>query len=149
MSGPLNHSQSQIIRQLLIDLGGGTDPDDDDDWPIYANQIVDSPDSVITIKNTTPRNDGRLMVSGEAQVHEGIQITVRAADHGVCHDKTNDIAIIMSETVLNNTVVIGVGSAYTVYAASLTSGPIDLGKNVDISKRNLFTLNYTVSLRQN
>lgn len=153
MSGNLTHSPAQIIRDLLVTLGLGTLPSDSGSWPIYVSNIPDSPDSIITITDTVGTNDGRTHVDGQANEHPGIQIAVRDANHQDGWEKIRAIRVSISETVQRNTVSItdnvGTGtSTYTVYAITKIGGIIALGKDIPTSKRNLFTLNATVALRQ-
>ena len=153
MSSTLTHSPAQIIRELLVQLELGVLPSDGGSWPIYVSSIPDSPDNVITIIDTLGFSDGRIQTDGEAVEHPGFQVTVRAANHQTGWEKANDIRVVLSETVLHNTVSIldnvGTGeSIYTVHAVSKIGGIIALGKELPTSKRNLFTINAVVALRQ-
>lgn len=153
MSGSLNHSQAHIIRDLLVVLGLGTDPGDNDSWPIYVGREPNTPDSVVTVYNTTPILSGRRAVDGIVMEHYGIQVRVRDADPRDGFNKAEDLKTAMDETIALNNVTIedtdGTGSStYKVYTVNRKSGIHDLGKQVDSSKRNLFTINAVVALRQ-
>lgn len=153
MSGNLTHSPAQIVRDLLVDLGLGTLPSASGSWPIYVSNIPDSPDSLITITDTVGISDGRTQFDGQAHEHPGIQVAVRDANHQDGWEKINALRVALSETIRNNAVSItdnvGTGtSVYTVYAITKVGGVIVLGKDTPTSKRNLFTLNATVALRQ-
>lgn len=153
MSGSLAHSPADVIRHLLIGLGLGTNPADGEAWPVYVSSEPDRPDSVITTYDTSGRLNGRTQVDGEVQEHHGIQIRVRDANPAAGFKKANEIAIALDETVYLDTVaiedVVGTGvSRYLVWNVSRVSGIFSLGKDVETSKRNLFTINAVVSLRR-
>lgn len=154
MSGALNHSPADIIRKLLVDLSVGSLPSlSTTFWPIYVARTPDTPDSVITITDVESVKNGRVMVNGEVQEHHGIQIAVRDPDFRIGYDKAREVAITLDETVYLNLVSMddstGTGtSTYLVQSASRVGGVISAGKDVATSKRNLFTINAVVSLRQ-
>ena len=94
MSGVLTHSPAQIIQQLFVDLGIGTLPETDSDWPISATQEIDgdtAPDDVITIYDTAARRDGRIMDDGVVVEHYGIQAKVRSRTFDDNHAKMNEM----------------------------------------------------------
>jgi len=146
MSGTLLHTPANILRWLLISLAQGTDPDADEDWPIYVSREPNAPDSVITIYNTTAVKQGRLMISGEVAERPGVQIRVRDPDEKSGFVKANAIAIALDGVTYGGVTLDG--TAYKVYAVSRTSGPLSIGKEDSPTKRNIFTLNVTAALRQ-
>lgn len=153
MSGSLSHSPAEVIRQLLIDLGVGTVPSALGNWPIHVAREPDKPDSAITVYNTTGRDHGRTMNDGERQEHLGIQVRVRDMNHDDGFEKAQAVAMVLDQTVRLNTVTVsdrvGTGSAtYTVYSVSRTTGVIIVGEERPDSRRNIFTINAVVSLRQ-
>ena len=147
MSGSLVHSPADVIRYLLVSLGLGTQPSARGSWPIYVANEPDSPDSVITVQGTSGRQGGRLQVNGEIQEHQGIQIRVRDANHEDGYAKADTIKEVIDKSIRLNEVTIG-SSVYLVWSVSRVGGIIELGKDVPDSKRDLFTLNAVVSLRQ-
>lgn len=80
MSQTLNHPPYDILRQLAIDLGLGTDPDDELAWPIYAPALPDSEgaDLAMQFKDTQGYQDGRYF-TGETVETYGVQLMVRSA----------------------------------------------------------------------
>lgn len=153
MSGSLNHSPAHIIRNLLVTLGLGTDPDDNNDWPMFVSREPNTPDSVITLYDTSSRLQGRFQKTGETQEHYGIQLRVRSASYVDGYAKANALTVALDESIKRYDVsmedVSGTGtSTYRVYAVTRTTGVIDIGKDVATSKRNLFTINAVVSLQQ-
>ena len=85
MSDVLLHSPADVLRYALIDLGVGTLPTDNGDWPIQVAAQSDTPDETLTIYDTLGIDDGRHMGDGERFEHHGIQIRVRgkASEHGL------------------------------------------------------------------
>ena len=153
MSGTLTHSPADVVRNLLIDLGLGTAPADGGAWPVYVAQEPNSPDSVITVYDTSGILDGRFMVSGEVQENHGFQVRVRCANTWRGYEKAQEIAVALDESTSLKTVSVGDDAGtgdqtYTVYAVSRKGGVISLGKDTPRTKLNLFTINAVVSLRQ-
>lgn len=153
MSGSLSHSPAEIIRDLLVTLGLGTDPADSGSWPIFVSREPDTPDSVITIYDTTPRLQGRSSPGGITQEHYGIQVRIRDASPRGGWVKANALVVALDQTIALDDVTIededGTGlSTYKVYTVSRTGGILSLGKQIDSSKRNLFTINAVAAIRQ-
>lgn len=147
MPGPLTHSPADVIRHLLVNLGGGVLPSAGGSWPIYVDSEPDTPDSVITLYDTAGIIQGRTHIDGEIQEKHGILVRVRAASHTTGYTKARAIAVLMDETAKRDIVTIG-GTNYFVNAITRTTDVIRLGKNKPTSNRNLFTINAIVSLRQ-
>ncbi len=153
MSGSLNHSPAEIIRDLLVTLGLGTDPADSGTWPVFVSREPNAPDSVITIYDTTPRLQGRSSPGGITQEHYGIQVRVRDASPTGGWVKANSLAVALDQTIALDDVTIedtdGTGSStYKVYTVSRVGGILSLGKETPTSKRNLFTINAVAAIRQ-
>lgn len=153
-TGRLRNPVSQIVGEILktnsiataptANISGGTDGTTGD-WPVYIANAPNVPDNILTIFDTEGVKDGRIMIGGMTVKHPGIQIQIRSYDYLVGWDKANAVMVSLSEKVHNMKVILS-GSTYMVYALSITSGPISLGKEVSDSKRYLFTVNATVSL---
>lgn len=80
MSEILNHPPCDVLRQLAIDLGLGTDPDDELDWPIYAPALPDEAgdDHAMQFKDTQGIQGGRYFDGETVEVY-GVQLMVRSA----------------------------------------------------------------------
>lgn len=148
MSGSLSHSPADIIRELLIDKSVGTDPDAAGDWPVYALNEPNTPDSLITIFNSASVLEGRDQNAGEMNEHFGIQIRIRAADPNDGWRKANAIKTSITTDVLRTIVSIAdttgtATSQYRVQAITLIGGILDLGKveGGTRTKRNILTIN--------
>lgn len=146
MSGALTHSPSQVIQQLLVDLGIGTLPSAGGSWPITASQERDKPDNVITVYDTAGVPDGRTMIDGVMQEHYGFQVKIRGDKHSTGYSKASEIQNAIDTGVQNTSVTVG-SSVYAVATISRTGSIIALGTEPG-STRNLFTINATVSMRQ-
>jgi hypothetical protein len=146
LESTLTHSPADIIGALLVSLGLGTDPEADDSWPVNVVNEPTSPDSCITVYDTSGRTEGRFQTSGETQEHQGIQIRVRAAEHAVGWTKIHAILNAIDTGVYDATVAVE-SESYLVHNVTRTGGVLSLGKE-DSSDRRLFTLNAIVSVRQ-
>lgn len=147
MSTQLTHFPADILAQVLINNGLGSDPTGTGAWPIRSAMEVSSPDNVITVYDTAGRQHGRTQPDGEIQEHYGIQVRVRATDPTTGRRKANDIRVFLSETLYNATVTIGTAQ-YVVHDSNGLGPVLSLGKDVSNTKRSLFTVNGTVPIRQ-
>lgn len=147
MPSSLLHSPADIIRTMLIDLSLGTAPSDSLTWPVYVSQEPSLPDNCITVYDTTGTDDGHTQPDGELQERHGIQVRIRSVDHPTGWTKSRAIAVALDEEVYRELVTIG-ASLYRVHAIARSPGPISLGKQTPDTKRDLFTINATVSVRQ-
>lgn len=143
----LTHSPADVLRWLLVALGYGTDPDDGSAWPAFTGGEPGSPDAVITTYDTQGTDDGRSMIDGELFGNAGVQIRVRSATHAAGWVKADAIQTALAEAVYDETVHIG-AATYLVHCVSGIGDVLALGKETPTSKRSLFTLNVTVSLKQ-
>lgn len=146
----LLHSPADIVAQMLIDLAVATDPlgtATDDVWPVFVSQEPSLPDSVITIYDTTGIIQGRAHVSGEMFERQAVSIRVRDANHQNGYQKISDISTALERNVYSETITIS-SNTYLVHAVSITSGPFSIGKETPQSKRNIFTLNATTTIRR-
>lgn len=158
MSGALSHLPSNIIRQLLVDLGVGSLPTDNISNPISIENEPNSPDNVITIYTTTSVLQGRNQNNGEMNEFYGIQIRIRNSDIQNGWIKAKKIQNEIDTVVNRNTVSIAdttgtSTSSYLVHAITRTSGILSIGKEGQESRggrtdRNLFTINAIVSITE-
>lgn len=152
MAGRLQHSPADVVGKLLTDLGLGTDPEANVAWPLSVTGELTTPDECIEVYDTTGRLEGSLQVNGEMLVKPGIMIRVRAADHLSGYRKANQLFEAIAKTVYHNEVILPNDEeddiTYLVEAITPTSDVLPLGKEVPSSKRDLFTINAVVALRQ-
>lgn len=151
MSGNLTHPVDKIIWQLLQDLGHVTDPADNGSWPCYIGPMPDTPDNCVALRGTEGKDDGRLF-TGERAEHPGIQIRVRCDSRVDGYVKAKAIFIALDAlTSTAVTVQDDVGTAtttYRVYAFTRTGTVISLGAETPTSRRETWSFNLLVSLRE-
>jgi len=154
-TGRIRDSPPFIVRKALIQRGvimdetmlvSGTDGASSD-WPSYVANIPDRPDNVVAFIGTSPVKLGRLMLGGMDIARPGIQVQVRSRSYNDGWEKANELAVVLSEKVLRDLVFVGTHE-FILHAWSLTSGPIPLGRDIDSSKRYVFSINGTVHIRQ-
>ena len=146
MAGRLHHSPAEVIKNLLIDKGMGTDPSMQQAWPVFAAGSPDKPDSAMVCYDSEPYLDGRTMVDGETQLCHGFMVQFRSAGFAGGYDKANAVADFFDRTVYLNSVNIG-SAKYLVQSVSRKGDVRHLGKEPG-TNRSLFTLNATVTVRQ-
>lgn len=146
MSGSLTHSPSQVIRQLLVDLGHGTLPSAAGSWPIGVAEDADSPPSAIWVRGTESRLHGRRMSDGQYYERYGFQVLVRDTRYEDGQTKARAIAIAMDTNVRQAAVTIS-SSTYIVHVISRSGGVLDLGKERSTS-RHLFSINALAAIEQ-
>ena len=125
------------IRQLLIDEGVGTE---EGDWKVYVSFLPPSPDLAICVYDTTPKDDGRVMDTGERISHPGIQVVVRG-DYPYVFLKVQEICDLF-DSLLDKEVTFG-GETKKIHSMTRTSGVIPLGVEEKGHKsRHLMSVNY-------
>lgn len=151
MSGDLEHSPADIIRKLLVDLGHGTNPEDNGAWPTYVNYHRDSADNVMSVNDTDPITHGRHQIDGETQLHYGIQVFIRAKDDPTAFRKANDITEAFDKDVQYDNVSVGdttgTGTSTYVVVAITHAGILHVGREVEATARRIKTINALVALR--
>lgn len=147
MPGNLLDPPSEIAAVLLIDLGLGTDPEDDPsgEWPVYASQEVDLPDDCLMTFDTAGRSAGRSMIDGDLLGHAGFQVRVRSTDVPTGWAKANEIRNGLAKNVLNARVRVG-ANEYAVQAVSGIGDVLAPGKEEE-SERSIFTVNALLAVR--
>lgn len=138
----MDHPQCQIIAKALISQAIGTAPSAKKDWLVASSYMSDSPDNQITVYDTTPRGDGRLM-SGPSIEHPGIQVRVRGRDYLSGWNKIKEIRDYF-DTIHNLVVSFGVGDTETIQSIS-QGGIIHVGRD-ETENREVFTLNAALTL---
>lgn len=156
MAGFLQHSPARIIAELLISGGHGTDPERSPSgaWPIYTGNAPDRPDELIKVTLTAGMDDGYTNPNSERQEKPGIQILIRSVTEEEGYYKAQQIAIFLDQT--RRTLVhiadiadVGTGTmTYILHSIMRTTNVIALGSDVPAGKRQLFTINAIVTLRE-
>lgn len=152
----LQHTPSEIIRQLLVNQSLGTSAvvpsSDNTSWPVYATNEPDVPDNVITIYDTQGRISGRSGVDGERDEHYGIQVRVRSLSHTTGYQKIRAIAQQMDGVIYHNVVRLS-SIDYIVHCITRVGDTLPLGQMDKVyrtqdtaSKRLLFVFNALVAI---
>lgn len=144
MSGQLDHTPAEILREVLIDLGEVTAVDDQASWPCYHQQMPDSPDNCVCIYTTQGTTQGRTF-DGEVQEHYGLQIKVRSSGTGG-YAKLRRILNAL-DALIRTTVYIG-NTTYFVQSFNRTTDTLPLGREKKTSDRFLYTLNGVMPIRK-
>lgn len=147
MSGTLQHSPADVIHQALVDLLLGVEPSDSPnmEWPVYVSSTPNLPDNLITITDTSARDNGRVMFGDRQEMH-GFQVLVRGVDHRTGYQKSRAIAVALDAVYLRTVRIDGVD--YLIHSVTRTTDVLALGTEVPASKRQLFSLNAVVTVRQ-
>ena len=150
----MDNSPAEVMTQLLADLGLGVEGGTDGDWPVYTGNEPPSPDNVLTVYNTlgtsvkyqaSNRAAGGRVV-GKVESMYGVMIRARSSDPKVGWDKLDEIAQTLTEEY-RRTVTLD-GHTYLFHCVSNVGNVLDAGKEAPTSKRNLFTLNMTATIKQ-
>lgn len=78
MTGILNHTPAQVVRQAIIDLVLGTEPSDGLAWPVHDSALGDEPDDALCVFDTEGRQHGRYQTSGTTPEHYGFSLMSRS-----------------------------------------------------------------------
>lgn len=125
-SAKFNDLVSEIMQQLLVDLGIGSLPSADDDWPIYSEHLMDQPDDAMSVVERDARGHGRTQTDGLTQEHFGIQVLVRSNDITAGYKKAASILSTWDQDVQNTEVTIG-SNSYTVQTVNRTGAVVRAG----------------------
>lgn len=150
MSGILDHQVSNIIQQLLIAEGYGTSPSSNTDWATFFNREPDSKDNQISVLDREGINGPRLASPAqtgliERNTHHGFQILVKGLPREPAHVKAQAIASFLDQ--INNEIITIDSTTYTIFTIIRTSDVLNLGVEVEASRRSLFSINSIAALR--
>ena len=137
----MNHTPSEIVRQLLIDLNIGTASGA---WPIYCENMPDSPDNCLAVYDTEALEAKRDHVTGVTALIRGIQVMVRATDVKTAYLKCKDVNKTFDEDVYRDEVTLDT-TVYLVQAISRLSAEIPVGAD-GTTKRRLYSTNARLSV---
>lgn len=145
MPGPLDHSPADVVRRLIVALGGGTLPSAAGPWPVHAMSEPPSPDDAVTVYDTAGVVHSKDHPFGFVEEHHGVQVRVRSAEAPAGAAKALALAQAL-DAVSRRAVAVG-ARTYCVHNVSRTGTVLSLGKDDPVSKRSLFTFNALVYLR--
>lgn len=143
MANSLEHLPSKIVQQLLVDLGLGTLPSADGDWPVHVEDEPDEPDDCVTVRTTAGVSGPPLMPTGELSGSFGFQVTVRAAARPAGWLKADAIQTGLAESVRLTAVTLS-GAGYRVW--QVTPGDVLPVGTDEGGRRHVFTINCTATI---
>lgn len=148
MANVLANSPAEVVGQMLQNLGAGSDPELDPQlsWPVYVAEEFDTPDDSLTVFDTAGRVLGRNMIDGSLVDAYGLQLRVRSKDHPTGWTKADAVRKALAENSRLVRVTVD-SNVYLVWCAD-GIGPIIALGNALKSKRKLFTVNFTASIKQ-
>jgi len=144
------HSPADIVRRALIALNLGSNPDaagGPGAWPVYCDDEPNTPDNIIAVHDTSDGVEGGRVMQGEEIEYPGVQVKVRAKDHPTCYAKASAIGDALQDLVRAQ-VTMPTPEATVYLLAWMKRRPFGyVGKEKPVSRRNIITINYYVSVR--
>lgn len=145
MANTITYSPGDVIAQMLVDLGIGTDSAVLLPWPVFVSSEPDLPDDCVTLYDTTGVIDGRSMIDGRVWTHYGIQVRVRSMNHQAGWAKADEIWTAFGKGVYDRRVTLGEVN-FLVHSINRIEDIIPLGPELGGGGkgRRLFTINAVV-----
>lgn len=141
----LTHPPSQIIRQLLIDLGIAGEPTAE--WPAFHGREPAAPDDCITIYTTQGTVQSRIMVDGKIVEKRGLQVRVRAGTESAGWLRADLIRTTLTQNVYKKVVHVG-SSNYLVHSADRFGEIMNIGTESPKNIRIIHTMNFVAAIRE-
>lgn len=137
-------SPASVLATYITGQTIMTAPSAGEDWPLFISNLLDTPNNLGIIYDTTPSKDGRYMGSGEVFQHYGIEILIRSVDYETGWVKCNEIAGNLDS--VTNTLVSKDDIVYKIHNVSRMGGVNSLGIEEGTKRRNMFSMNFMVSI---
>lgn len=148
MSGTYNHAPAQIAIAFLRLKGVVSDPEDEADWPCYYDLEPDKPDNCVTVFGEEGQLQGRIQISGEVLLRPTFQVRVRCAPHQIAEGYRKAAACARAFDRESRRVYVPMGEdTYLVHSISRMSDVWSLGAEGTASRRRIFVVNASMSLR--
>ncbi len=119
-------------------------------WPVFSFGEPDIPDNVITVYETTPQFDAKLMVTGEVMEHHGFTVRVRGKGPtmNVARRRAEQIrADFNSLGCTDQVVTMADGTQYFIPCVSRAS-LVPVGRDAASSQRWLVNINCLAAIRR-
>lgn len=150
MSGNFTHSAAKIVQQALVNRAIGTPPVSNGSWPIFVSNLPDTPDNLIVVSRGVDDFHGRVQVTGQVQLHFGIQVRIRATDEETANAKLKQIldAFDTHPTCIYREAVTIAGITYCIQTINRT--PLLVGPMTEpgVSKRQVVFVNALADIIQ-
>ncbi len=139
-------SPASILAAYIRSQGTMSDPADSIVWPLYVSYLPDETETNAgAVYNTQGIKDGRLM-EGSVIQHYGLQVKVRSDVHNTgwtkAEDISNDLDLIYREEIEVDS------KDYLIHSVNRVGSIIALGTEPGTKKRQLFTINFLVTLNR-
>ncbi len=145
----ISHSPAYIISQYLIGQDKLTDPTESEgDWPVYVGALPDGSnvaDDAAGSMDTPSIKDGRQM-GEEPLFHYGVQLLLRSREFNPGYAKAADLAVALA--AIDQTGVIIGDKTYLIFSVTQTTAVVGLGQEEGTKRREMFSVNFLVSLRE-
>lgn len=147
------NSPAHVVAQYLRDAGVGTQPTAGEEWPVYVNNLPVSPDNCLVVYDTNAPKT--VYQHGNYEGDHGVQVSVRAVNHQAGWVQARRVlqslvsAYRVGVSVPAPPTAEGTGTVhYLLHCASNVGSILRLGKEAPTSKRDMFSINLTVTLHQ-
>jgi len=145
----LLHSAADISSRAIALGGQGSDPEvlPLGNWPVYVDMEPDTPDELLTCKDTTGTDHGRTMPDGAIVQHYGIQVVIRSMDKLDGYQKTQALRHWFAEEVYQASVTIDTAT-YIIHCFAKIGQTLSVGLDSPHTMRWLHTLNVQAAIRR-
>ena len=148
----ISDSPASILSAYLIEtLGLFKDPaNSPSDWPLFISSLPDGtnlPNNVASIYDRTGDTDGRIMSSVKTIVHYGIQIVLRVVNYS--DGWTMGTAILEAFETVNQEFQDVSGKTYIIENITRTTQLTPTGVESGSKRRDLFSLNFITTIKEN
>jgi len=142
----MSHPPNKILKQYLLDSSRIADfnstatvSGDSTNWPTFL-VLPDRPDNCLAITSTEPIKDGRDFVLGKVSSRDGIQLLLRSQSPVSGWQQIKMLVDWLDENLIEASVDVG-SETYKIGPFIRTSGPLDIGRSKEDSRRYLFSYN--------
>ncbi len=140
-----DHSPADILRWAMISYGILTDPSLGTAWPCFTSIEPNTPDRLVTTFDTVGDLQARVQIAGDQIEKYGVQIRIRASSHEDGWAKGSAIISLLDRDIRRDSITIG-SSTYCIQSVHRKSSLVELGKELQITKRHLWTINCTLTV---
>jgi hypothetical protein len=136
---------SKVLIFYLQQTGFVQFDSQEQDWFGTFGGMNDRADNAVTVFDTTPKNDGSLMKTGEYILHPGVNLRIRSKDYDTGFNKAEEIRIQLCavkgyEVVMDEST----GEKVKIKTFGLVGGVNFVGRE-EQEERYVFTLNGLLS----
>jgi len=142
----ITDSPCEILRAFIIAEGYMFEVSNDS-WPLYISSLPDGLiNNIGAIFDTSPIKHGKLM-RGDFIQHPGIQLRIRSVDFALGWSKINEITTAMD--IVHNEIQTLNTTDYLIQNITKRSGPVFMGTEPGTKRRYMFSVNWTIAVKEN